>query len=191
MNKKELRIQAKNIRDNISLENREKKSQLACDSLFSLSLLKNNLSNKNIFVYLNFGSETITKNIINEFRNRGANIFLPRVSSFKDGIMDIVEYNQGDELEKNKYGIDEPTSTRTISPKEVDIIILPALAFDGNMHRLGYGGGFYDRILSKTREDCLKIGLCFKEQVFDTIPYEKHDEIMDIIVGDDVVLYND
>ena len=65
-----------------------------------------------------------------------------------------------------------------------DVVIVPGLAFTAAGDRLGQGGGWYDRFLSEVRPDCTSIGVCFAEQVVDTIPVHSHDVVMDHVVTD-------
>jgi 5-formyltetrahydrofolate cyclo-ligase len=64
---------------------------------------------------------------------------------------------------KNKYGIGEPESGEEMPATELDLVIVPLLAFDVNGNRAGYGKGYYDRFLKRCREDVLKIGFSFFE----------------------------
>lgn len=68
-------------------------------------------------------------------------------------------------LELNKWGIEEPKSGKVVLAEQLDIVILPLLAFDRMGNRVGYGKGFYDRFLSVCRPDCLKVGLSLFEPV--------------------------
>ncbi len=62
-------------------------------------------------------------------------------------------------MRENKWGIREPDGEQTAAPSELDIVLVPLLAFDAQGHRVGYGKGYYDRLLAECRPDCLKIGL--------------------------------
>ncbi len=75
---------------------------------------------------------------------------------------------------------DDPTPDPTI----VDVVIVPGTAFTIFGGRLGQGGGFYDRFLSRVRDECLAIGVCFQPQVVDDLPTEPHDVSLDIVVTD-------
>jgi 5-formyltetrahydrofolate cyclo-ligase len=72
---------------------------------------------------------------------------------------------EGHLLEFNKWGIEEPTSGKTVLAEQLDLVLLPLLAFDRMGNRVGYGKGFYDRFLSVCRPDCLKVGLSLFEPV--------------------------
>lgn len=87
-------------------------------------------------------------------------------------------------LEKNKWGIPEPkTPTSFVSPREIDMVLVPMLGFDSHGQRIGYGKGYYDRFLAQTRQDCLKIGLCFElGRLTETLEAESHDIPLDHVV---------
>ena len=76
----------------------------------------------------------------------------------------------------------EPSDRAEILPDNIDLAIVPGLAFDHLKNRLGYGKGYYDRLLCEM--DAYKIGVCFRFQVFDKIPYTNTDVKMDLIVSE-------
>ena len=67
----------------------------------------------------------------------------------------------------------------------IDLVVVPGIAFDRRGHRIGFGGGFYDRFLATV--SCAKVGLCYDELVLDAIPDETHDVAMDIVVAESAV----
>jgi 5-formyltetrahydrofolate cyclo-ligase len=69
-------------------------------------------------------------------------------------------------------------------PEIIDLILVPGLAFSKDRHRLGRGGGFFDRLLAGPAAKAFKVGICFSFQLLDTIPTEAHDVVMDVIVTD-------
>jgi len=69
-------------------------------------------------------------------------------------------------------------------PETIDLILVPGLAFSKDRHRLGRGGGFFDRLLAGRAAKAFKLGLCFSFQVLDQIPTEGHDIVMDAVVTD-------
>ena len=87
------------------------------------------------------------------------------------GNMQHFQYSDEMELVKNSFGIAEPAGGETFSPDEIDLVLVPLLAFDERGYRVGYGKGYYDRFLSECREDVIKIGLSFFE------PEEQIDDI--------------
>jgi 5-formyltetrahydrofolate cyclo-ligase len=71
-----------------------------------------------------------------------------------------------------------------VDPSWPDVVVVPGLAFTAAGDRLGQGGGWYDRFLSQVRADCTTIGVCFAEQIVETLPVEAHDVIVDHVVTD-------
>lgn len=103
-------------------------------------------------------------------------VLLPKV--LEQGSMTAVEYHKESIMKKNKYGILEPVAKG--GQYFPDVIIVPGVAFDINLHRLGFGGGYYDRYLQGT--DAVKVGVCFESHVVDNIQTQEFDVPMDIIV---------
>ena len=86
---------------------------------------------------------------------------------------------------KNKYGILEPNEYASEFPiDEIDALIVPGLAFTLDGRRLGYGGGYYDRLLSMDSFTAYAIGFCFKFQIIRDLPTETHDRKVDNIITD-------
>ncbi len=81
-----------------------------------------------------------------------------------------------------------PQSARSQSdlnlPDAIDLVLVPGVAFSKDRHRLGRGGGFFDRLLAGRAANAFKLGICFSFQLFDTIPTEPHDIVMNAIVSD-------
>lgn len=69
-------------------------------------------------------------------------------------------------------------------PNEIDLILVPGLAFSEDRHRLGRGGGFFDRLLAGAGKNAFKLGICFSFQILERIPTEAHDVVMDAVVTD-------
>jgi 5-formyltetrahydrofolate cyclo-ligase len=65
---------------------------------------------------------------------------------------------------------------------QIDAVLVPGVAFDESGARLGYGGGYYDRLLPLLRDDCTRIGVAFDEQILEEIPAEEHDAFVDVVV---------
>ncbi len=184
MTKTELRKFIKEERNAIPSDIRQEKSALVCEKLFDLPKFSKDMSNQCVMSFFSFGSEIDTSYINREFMNRQVKLYLPRVRSIKNRTMDIVEYTTNSVLVESKYGIFEPLDGDLIQANQLDVIIVPALAFDKENNRLGYGGGFYDSILCSAKKSCLKVGLCFKEQMLEKIPVEGHDEVVSFIIHD-------
>jgi 5-formyltetrahydrofolate cyclo-ligase len=101
--------------------------------------------------------------------------------------MGFHRWSFNDPLKINQYGIPEPISKNLIYP---DLILVPLVAFDAHLNRLGYGGGYYDRLLKKLgkKKKILKIGLALSVQKIDNVPITKYDKKLDYIVTDKYIL---
>ncbi len=117
--------------------------------------------------------------ILNYFFKRGSIISLPKIK--KKSQMEFYKWYKNDPLLINKFGIPEPETTNRVYP---DILFVPLVAFDKKLNRLGYGGGFYDRYIQKISKikKVVKVGLAFSFQKLKTIPVNKHDKKLDIII---------
>ena len=107
------------------------------------------------------------------------------VVPFIDSEIFVSEISSFDSLIKGKLGVLEPKQ-KNIYTGLIDICIIPGIAFDLHGGRIGYGKGFYDKFLGKNK--CLKIGLCFSEQIVDKIPVDSHDIPVDIIITDKEII---
>jgi len=118
---------------------------------------------------------------IERLRACGATIAFPRIEA--PGVLGVHVVDPEDRLMPGPFGLTEPAAdTPRIEPGEVDAVIVPGVAFDERCWRLGYGGGYYDRLLPLLRENCMRIGICYDEQVLETIPAHEHDVRLHAVV---------
>ena len=73
-------------------------------------------------------------------------------------------------------------------PETIDLILVPALAFSKDRHRLGRGGGFFDRLLGGKASQAFKLGICFSFQIVETVPSEPHDAILNAVVTESATI---
>lgn len=106
----------------------------------------------------------------------------------KDQPLSFRRWQKGDVLVKDSYGLDNPVAGENISPK---IVLAPLLAYDSHGHRLGQGGGFYDRTIAVLRQkgDLLVIGLAFAGQEVDRVPRDVYDEPLDAIATEKGIIW--
>ncbi|KEH97840.1 5-formyltetrahydrofolate cyclo-ligase [Clostridium massiliodielmoense] len=137
-----------------------------------------------IFLYVSFQGEVDTHKLIKHSLNIGKVICVPKVISKKEG-MEAIKINSFNELKNGKYDILEPKDIcNKIYINDIELILMPGVAFDENGGRIGYGGGFYDRFLNKIDSRIPKIALAYDFQVFENIPCEEHDIKVDGIITD-------
>lgn len=135
-----------------------------------------------IFTYISFGCEVDTINFIKKALSDNKTICVPKVISKIEG-MEAYKITSLNDLEKGYYGILEPKNhCQLINPSEINLIIMPGVAFDKTNGRIGYGGGFYDRYLKRVTSGTRKIALAYTFQVFDSIPTDEFDEKVDFII---------
>ena len=162
----------------------KKNIKIDFNKVFSL-IKKNNLNKKSIGGYFPVNYEVDDLEILNEFDKKNYQISLPIIK--KNFQMDFYKWSFSDPMKINRYGIPEPISKKIIYP---DIILIPLVAFDNNLNRLGYGGGYYDRVIEKLsrKKKILKIGLAFSVQKINNVPVTKYDKKLDYIVTDKYIL---
>ena len=170
--KKELRKEIIYLRDN--LEDRYNKSMIIKNKIMNLDIYKNS---KVIALYSSMKSEVDTKELIKESLELGKRVLLPRI--LNKNKMIFIEINNDTNYERSTFGVLEPIG---IEEKNIDLMIIPGVAFDKDNNRLGYGRGYYDKYLKD--KNIYKIGICFHEQLVDNIEVDEHDIKMDLIITD-------
>jgi len=178
--KKELR---KNLlRQLLSLTEEEikRRSENVSEKLSNLPIYK---QAKTIMVYYPLKGEVDILGMIR--KDIGNRRFCFPVMDIKSKNLFIYEVNNLDDFCTGPYGIKEPDvkRTRQLSVEEIDMIIVPGLAFDHKKNRLGRGGGFYDRFLSKIILPTKKVGLAFDCQILENLPIHlPFDQKVDVVV---------
>lgn len=128
-----------------------------------------------IFTYVSFGSEIDTHQFINHALKEGKVIGVPKIVSKKEGIV-VYRINGFQDLKEGYYHILEPVEgCKQVLGDDIDLILMPGLAFDIRGGRIGYGGGYYDRFLAKLNKKVPKIALAYDFQVLDQVPTEERD----------------
>ena len=151
-----------------------------------LNLIKKQKKNsKSIGGYFPVNYEIDDLEILKKLEKKKYKICLPVVKKNFD--MDFYNFSFDDPLIVNKYGIPEPRKKNIIYP---DIILIPMVGFDKSLNRLGYGGGYYDRVIEKymKKKKFLKIGLAFSAQKITDLPVSKYDKKMDYIITEKYIL---
>ncbi|HHW48021.1 MAG TPA: 5-formyltetrahydrofolate cyclo-ligase [Clostridiaceae bacterium] len=146
-----------------------------------------------IMAYMDFRNEVATMDLIKFCISHKKRVALPRIESRETGHKEIYPYVIHDILldtEPGFYGIMEPVRNpgNLVRPDEIDIVLVPGVAFSEGRYRIGYGAGYYDRFLKKVRTDCIKIGIAFEFQVLKSIPVEEHDVPLDMIITEERII---
>lgn len=179
MNKEELRKKFKSLRERLSdLEWREKSSKICEIFLNSLYFTMA----KRIAFY-HFIDKEVDLTLAIEEALKSHEVYLPKTHPLEKKLTFHRIFSL-EELSSGYMGIPEPPfENPEIHPEELEVILVPGLAFDMERIRLGYGGGYYDRFLKKTK--ALKIGIAFSLQIVDSLPKELYDEKMDLLLTEE------
>ena len=185
--KKEFRKKVINLRKEKDKDFIKHNTDIITDKLLNLDCIKNA---KNIMLYLDFNNEVSTDSLIKKLLNLGKIVSSPITLKEERKLIpsQITDLKNG--IQYGAYNIREPKPecSPAINIKDLDVIIVPAVAYDKNCYRLGYGGGFYDRFLENLRKDAVTIGIAFDLQIFDEVPKEAHDAQLDYIVTESRIL---
>ncbi|MDB9936689.1 5-formyltetrahydrofolate cyclo-ligase [Candidatus Pelagibacter sp.] len=180
MLKSKLRKKILKIREKIS------KNNIQIDFNQITKILKKKKINKKIiggYYPVNFEIDDLA--LLKKFEKNSFIISLPVIK--KNFKMDFYKWSISDPLKVNKYGIPEPEIKNIVYP---DILLIPLVAFDKNLNRLGYGGGYYDRLIERLskKKNIMKIGLAFSVQKIDKVPVNIYDQKLDYIVTNKYII---
>ncbi len=153
----------------------------------SLSVLQSEVykNAKSVMLYMPIGSEVLTSLIRADAEESGKAIFYP-VTDEKTGEISAYSVTDKTEFKKGGFSIPEPQNAKLASTEEIDLIIVPGVAFSKNGDRVGYGKGCYDRFLKKT--DAKRMGICYELQIFSDFSTDENDERMDYIVTENGII---
>lgn len=181
--KVQLRVKYKQIRAGLSREETEAKSKIMCDIFLSTDVYKNA---RCIMLYMPLGNEADTSDIVRRAYADGKRVVFP-VTDRDTGIITPVFADSGAEFEKGAFSVMEPEYSEIAQVGDIDIILVPGIAFDIKGCRIGFGKGCYDRLLSCYNGT--KVGFCYSEQVCECISVDEHDVCMDWLITQDGIIY--
>ena len=152
-------------------EERNHKSRLITGKLLRNKFFK---KAKIVMFYIAFGGEVNTEEMIRGAKKIGKVICVPMCRKDKE-IMQPAILEDHAKLKKGPYGVCEPATEKLVKPEDLDLVIVPGLAFDKKGNRLGRGKGYYDRFLGSLSNKTHSIGLAFDFQVLPLVPTTTHD----------------
>lgn len=130
---------------------------------------------EHILMYHSLSDELSTRRFLDKWHDR-KRFYLPRVNGVD---LEILPYDET-RLELGSFHIEEPTGDEIVDPDTMELIVVPAVAYDRKGNRLGRGKGFYDRLLRESR--ATKIGVGYEFQLLDELPVEEHDVPVDYVI---------
>ncbi len=185
--KKELRKQLLSQRNQLTTEELIAKSMQIQDQLFEMEEFKKALL---IMVYVDFRNEVKTDRLIAKCLKQGKRVVVPITDIPNKALIlsEILDFP--DDLCSGTWGILEPCpdKIRVVEPSEVDLVIVPGVGFSPQGDRLGYGGGFYDRFLPRTRPETTYTALAFELQIKEKVFPGIYDCPMHYIITEDRIL---
>jgi 5-formyltetrahydrofolate cyclo-ligase len=184
MTKQEIRAQAKLFRETINTAQLEQASVLIANQLLQLPIWEK--QHFHVFLSIERLKELDTEPILASLMGKNKYIYISK-TNLETYQMTPVVLDETTRIELNPWGIPEPINGQEIDPKLLDVIFVPMVGFDLQGNRVGYGKGFYDRFLERTRPDALKVGLCLfppVDQITDTATF---DIKMNVVVTPDGV----
>ena len=143
---------------------------------------------QNIMIFMDMKTEVKITKLLELHPKK--NFFISKITNSKNREMKINKYNKN-ELILHKFGYYESSSNDFYDEEILDVVIVPALAFDSKKNRIGFGGGYYDTFLEKVRKKnnkVLFIGVCYDFQIIDSVPTEKHDVTLDFVVSESKII---
>ena len=130
-------------------------------------------------LYSPIRNEVATHELFRIARDAGKKVCFPKVVGEQ---LSFAPVKSLAELSSGAFGVAEPAGEGAVGREELDLIVVPGVAFDARGHRLGYGRGFYDRFLSGREVGLAVVGLCFDFQLCSNLPEEGHDQRLDFVV---------
>ena len=183
MTKALLRTHFRDIERNRPSDRIASASQIICEKLSQLEVFR---SARCIGAFLSLPSEVQTGGILQACWAKGASVCVPY---YMEGqrMYGMSSFERGGAIRKQKWNVPEPEAVMPVDPAGLDLILVPALAFDRQGVRLGHGGGYYDRLLSSVKR-AFRLGLAFHEQLTDQLPHEPHDQPVHAILTEQTLI---
>lgn len=179
--KKDIRKKILETRKGMDPMEVDRLSHRIISSLLKVTEFKNS---KNVMAYLSFDNEVDSQELIKYCKEQGKRIFIPycKKEGYKMIPTEIKDIKK--EVIRNKFGYMEHKLEylRPANIEDMDIIILPGVAFDKKCYRIGYGSGYYDRFLKNVKDKIPTIGLSYDFQILSTVQVEDFDVPLDYVI---------
>lgn len=183
--KKRLRTDIRERLDAISPEAALSRSRQAAVNLTALQAFQD--ANV-VMLYLTIPGEVDTAPIAHEAWQAGKTVLAPKACGESKRMKAVVCIQHDEDCFHPHHGLRQPAGNETIDVAEIDLVVVPALAFDADGNRLGRGGGFYDRFLAEPALRAITVGYAFAEQIVPQVPMHENDRPVDLVVTDREVL---
>lgn len=180
--KQAIRIEMKDVREGLAAEFIKTASNAVIKSFIEANLLTDI---RNVLCYLPLNNEVDTHQLIDDLVALDKKVFVPSYDKDKEKYICAL-FNGWDTLTIGPYDVLQPIDSHEIDVSQIELAILPGIAFDTKGFRLGYGKGVYDKLLSGSV--CTKIGFVYDFQMVEKLPFEAHDLKMDMVITEKRVI---
>ena len=166
------------------------RSARSLEAIERIKVILGRIRTATVMFYSTLPDEVDTMPLVKWWMNKGNSVLLPRVRIPKVQLIACRVADLERDLIKAEYGIRVPASEcESVTPADIDVVVVPGRAFDERCNRLGRGRGFYDRFLKELPPEVLKVGLAFEFQLLTNIPVSPNDVAMDVVVTDQRTLH--
>lgn len=172
--KREIR---KAVRSEIARLSPEQKCALSAQIFSKIATLEEFTDARVVALFVSLADEPVTPPFIEQIGG-SKRVVVPRIEGEEMEFYDIAEG-----LKEGAYGILEPCGEVPVEPSEIDVMIVPGVAFTADGARCGRGKGFYDKYLSRNGFRACTIGVCYPCQVVKELPTEEHDKRLDCVIS--------
>lgn len=174
--KRELRKYVRSLKSRYSAQELEHLSVGVCERLLTHPRI---VAADTVMMYYSLPDEVCTHTAVDRLLSAGKRVYLPAVTSETE--MELRCYESAADLQEGSFKIKEPVGRPFTDYGEIEIAVIPGMAFDVSGNRLGRGKGYYDRFLSRIPQ-AYRLGVCFPFQLLPRIPAEENDVRMDEVL---------
>lgn len=186
--KKQLRKSILQARLSMNQQQVTEKSKIICDKILNLKEFKNG---QTIMAYLPIRNEVNLMPLFASLWSAGKRGVIPVCDPAHTALIPSELRDFSEDLAPGTWGILEPKENkmRPVLPEDIDLILIPGVAFDLSCNRLGYGGGYYDRFLPRLRKNTPKIAVAFQAQMVPSLVPDAYDIPMDMVITEEKEYY--
>ena len=187
-----------NLKDNLRKNMLSKRKSMEIEDVTAFSneiinkimKLPEFINSSTIMLYLSFNNEVNTYPLVKWCLDNNKTVIAPYCVQSNKEIVPYKITNLSNDLIKSTFGVMEPKQDllEKVNIEDIDLILVPGVAFDEHCNRIGFGAGYYDRFLCKKSKDATTIGIAYDYQIIDKVPTDKYDVPLDFIITEKRVI---